>query len=1399
MKNIKNFRNLLIIYVLFGLIFVSCFNVFAQTDREQTSFPSDSQQSYSSSPRAGMLKTKTVDEQGYTVWQTAGNSSCSYSDHDVVIEVDADPQKITELSLIVNAYDVDYATEGCSGGPEVDKVYVNGEYVGILRGATDSWSTTRFSISSSFLVEGNNIIHIDTDAPDTGCWCVGIGYASIRGRAGEFKVEEVTPKNNAVNVDWEEPNISVVFDSDVDASTVTDSNFIVQTYWGSDIFSGSFDVNGNKITFIPASNLPDTGRKIKVTLKSGINGIKSKDGGMLASDYSWTFSTMPNLNVSIVPVQVVEDVNLVHNKPAVVRVKAEWNDLSSDVTQIPAKVTIQYDGGSQFSRDFTFYHAELETAPGQYKRTGRSANFYSARGEVPIIDNPGTYSVKAIVEPSGQTLDEPKTFEAERTVGVNMYKIGYTEQTVNFRTRYVPISVGGWVAGQTQDISAMATASDAKLRSIYPIARTTPTIDTTVMQMSEPWVLKVKRILRSLAATNYLGPYNVVVGVVPAAWLSNEIQAVGVQANFVAGVTTYAVLVADTAVATIAPHEIGHVLGLEHSPATYSIVGYDTARDLYINTDVKGNRAYQFDLMDEYVASFAPGSVWITKGTYEQLQGVLTARSSRELKSSVRASSDSILVVSGEISIKNSVEAVDIESINILDNPASDSNYVTTGNYSVVLEDSLGIELESILFNPEFETGSDGNQYAQLLAVIPYNPLTAKVVIKNGAKILKSVSPSPNAPSVNIIAPVEGGSYSSQMQVVWQTSDLDSDILNTAIMFSSDDGITWDLIASNITASNYTFDTSKFSNTDTCRIKLIVNDGFNTTEKISGKFTLNNAPCVVTVQPYSNQSDVSVTDIISIIFSDLMDVSTINSQTISVKDSSWNNVSGSITYDDNLKEAVFKPNNPFSPSTTYNVTVLTGVKNTKGNSIVSDYSWSFSTGKAAIPIGVVNVSPPLNATLVPLNSFVSATFDSPFDPASINDCIAITDAAGNSIAGTISNDLTSNSVFFKPSANFSQNTVYNALIKNSVKDTSGNTLENEVKWSFMTGDTVSDGLRFTGNYSESADDTDNDGLWEQLVVNVEVEVTKSSSYNLNGRLLDSLDGEIGWSSTSNTYLNEGVHQLKLVFASDNIRSNGVAGPYKLADLQFYDAYDINNDIWLSEAFQTFPYDVTKFDSELNLTGLPDTYINYGNAKDNAFSLKDYTSHKTLPVEQISFSIDINTDTKCGVSIDSDSNIDINPDSGWSGFSDVTIKATGGGAIARDTFRITVAELDIEKPDTYKALTDNSVYTVETGHVALIYGSTADNNILLQSGSIAKVINCPGKTTVTLQSGSGLFTVSRSGAMVTFKGSDGTILKIPATKTAKSIVFNDRTFALMVSSGSVLLNSQIIGLNSASIQ
>jgi RNase P/RNase MRP subunit p29 len=71
----------------------------------------------------------------------------------------------------------------------------------------------------------------------------------------------------------------------------------------------------------------------------------------------------------------------------------------------------------------------------------------------------------------------------------------------------------------------------------------------------------------------------------------------------------------------------------------------------------------------------------------------------------------------------------------------------------------------------------------------------------------------------------------------------------------------------------------------------------------------------------------------------------------------------------------------------------------------------------------------------------------------------------------------------------------------------------------------------------------------------------------------------------------------------------------------------------------------------------------------------------------------------------------------------------------------------------------------------VYGTSSSNQIVLASGTKAELLNFPGQNAVQIQSSADVFTVSRSGAVVTFEGSDGTVLKIPATGTGQTISFN----------------------------
>jgi hypothetical protein len=90
-------------------------------------------------------------------------------------------------------------------------------------------------------------------------------------------------------------------------------------------------------------------------------------------------------------------------------------------------------------------------------------------------------------------------------------------------------------------------------------------------------------------------------------------------------------------------------------------------------------------------------------------------------------------------------------------------------------------------------------------------------------------------------------------------------------------------------------------------------------------------------------------------------------------------------------------------------------------------------------------------------------------------------------------------------------------------------------------------------------------------------------------------------------------------------------------------------------------------------------------------------------------------------------------------------------------------------------------------------------VTIESGAKAELINFPGQNTIQIESDADNFTVFRSGTVVTFQGSDETILKIPATTDAQTIDFTaEESRVLQIDNGQVMLDDQVVTTTPASI-
>jgi predicted small lipoprotein YifL len=210
-------------------------------------------------------------------------------------------------------------------------------------------------------------------------------------------------------------------------------------------------------------------------------------------------------------------------------------------------------------------------------------------------------------------------------------------------------------------------------------------------------------------------------------------------------------------------------------------------------------------------------------------------------------------------------------------------------------------------------------------------------------------------------------------------------------------------------------------------------------------------PQVNSTIPANGSVDVPVNlgDGITILFSEVMDASTINDQTITLT-TGQNPVPGSITYQDSagVSVAVFTPSSILNPATLYKITVDSNVKDSYGIPMAAPYLSSFSTGTAAsdtTPPSVADTTPGNGNVNVQPNAPIIITVSEPVDPATI----VFTLSAGSTIV-PCTMSYSGTTAIFTPSSGLNKNTQFTATVSAGVRDLAGNAMPNDYSWSFTT-------------------------------------------------------------------------------------------------------------------------------------------------------------------------------------------------------------------------------------------------------------------------------------------------------------------------------------------------------------
>ena len=106
------------------------------------------------------------------------------------------------------------------------------------------------------------------------------------------------------------------------------------------------------------------------------------------------------------------------------------------------------------------------------------------------------------------------------------------------------------------------------------------------------------------------------------------------------------------------------------------------------------------------------------------------------------------------------------------------------------------------------------------------------------------------------------------------------------------------------------------------------------------------SPTVNPGVPASGQTDVAISTTVTAVFSEAMDIATINSSTFTLEDDTGSPVSGMVSYAG--VTATFTPDANLQNNMAYTATVTSGAQDVSGNPLTSETGWSFMT----IPVTV---------------------------------------------------------------------------------------------------------------------------------------------------------------------------------------------------------------------------------------------------------------------------------------------------------------------------------------------------------------------------------------------------------------------------------------------------------------
>ncbi len=200
-------------------------------------------------------------------------------------------------------------------------------------------------------------------------------------------------------------------------------------------------------------------------------------------------------------------------------------------------------------------------------------------------------------------------------------------------------------------------------------------------------------------------------------------------------------------------------------------------------------------------------------------------------------------------------------------------------------------------------------------------------------------------------------------------------------------------------------------------------------------------PTVVSRRPAPNANSVATNAAVLVTFSEPIDPTTINAQSLTLSLNGTTPVAGAVTYVGTT--AHFEPSPILADNASYTVTVADTVRDLAGNTLAAPVVWNFTTGSlvdSQAPV-VLSVTPPDGAVNVPTDSLIMINFNEAIKPFEFG----LLD--GRPVTVTFNAAYTT--VTLDPTAGLLPGTTYTS--STNVVDQAGNRMAEIFVWQFTTG------------------------------------------------------------------------------------------------------------------------------------------------------------------------------------------------------------------------------------------------------------------------------------------------------------------------------------------------------------